>query len=303
LRAIPKYLGPVLLVCGLLTLGPRDTQAVPAQRPASARMRSRPVPLASDDADRDGLADSWESALAMRYAPVVLLDPSDRYRPASVDWLLAHLPQVTGSKSLQLAAIFLHKRDAFSEEVRSGSLDPRDWVTYVHIYPRTDGDINVQYWFFYPFNDGKGLFDHEGDWEHVTVQTDAMGRARSLSLAQHRNTRPGVTRSWSVVSKVGDHPIIWSARGTHASYGDPNGHPWFDRVSSCTALINCPGPIWKTWDAGGLVNIGERDALLGRDDAFAYTGPWGGTGPWLRGRAAPCGPVQQRSSFQDAGFD
>jgi hypothetical protein len=262
----------------------------------------RPVPLASGDVDRDGLADSWELELAARFAPVVVLDSRDQYRPASVDWLLAHLPHGSGPRSQQLASTLSHKHDAFSPEVRSGSQDPRDWATYVHVYPRTDGDINIQYWFFYPYNDGKGLFDHEGDWEHVTVQTDPMGRARALSLAQHRNSRPGVTRPWDAIAKEGDHPIIWSARGTHASYPDPHAHPWFDSVSACTSPTDCSGPIWKTWDAGGLVNIGERNALLGQDDAFAYEGLWGGSGHGLK-RQAPRGPVQQRSSFQCAGFD
>jgi hypothetical protein len=302
LRAKREYLH-VALTFGLLTLGPSHTLAVSTQRAAIRPSVRRPVPLAVGDADRDGLADSWEATLAARYAPIVLLDPRERYRPASIEWLLARLPHVPGSGRVQLAANLARKRDAFSAEVRAGSSDPRQWVTYVHVYPRIDGDINIQYWFFYPYNDGKILFDHEGDWEHVTVQTDPMGRARALSLAQHRNNRPGVTRMWSAVAKDGDHPIVWSARGTHASYADPHAHAWFDRVSPCTTLAGCRGPIWKTWEAGGLLNLGERDALLGQDDVFAYEGLWGGTGHWLRGRPAPRGPVQQRSSFQNAGFD
>jgi hypothetical protein len=302
LRARAERLLPVLIACGLLlTFEPKDTLAVSAQPFVIAKTATRPLPLARDDADRDGLSDSWESELAVRYAPIVILDPNDRYRPASVEWLLAHVPHALGPRSVQLASSLSDRQDAFPETVRMGSSEPRDWVTYVHVYPRTDGDINIQYWFFYPFNDGRGLFDHEGDWEHVTVQTDWAGRARTISLAQHRNTRPGATRSWSTVVLVGDHPVVWSARGTHASYAAPNAHRWFDSVSSCLTPASCSGPIWRTWEAGGLVNIGERGALLGADNAFAYEGLWGGSGRWLRGRA-PRGPVQQRGAFTNAGF-
>jgi Vacuolar protein sorting-associated protein 62 len=299
-----EYLCRSVVICALIALPSGDTLAVRAEhatrKPSLAR---RLLPLASGDADRDGLADAWESTLAARYAPIVLLAPSDRYRPASIEWILSRFPSVSGSRRKQLSASLGGKTTAFSAEVRKGSGDPRDWVTYVHVYPRTDGGINVQYWFFYPFNDGMVLFDHEGDWEHVTVETDAKGRPRALLLAQHGNNRPGVPRSWADVRKDGDHPIVWSARGTHASYSDARSSPWFERVSGCITPIDCRGPIWRTWEGGGLANIGERDALLGQGDAFAYDGRWGGSGHWFGPRAAPRGPVQQPQSFQNGGFD
>lgn len=290
----------------LLALTAASTDALIARdRPPAAPLTagSRPPPLAFDDADRDGIADARESALAARYAPVVLLADSDRYRPASVDWLLARLPSKAGTSKQRLAASLGKGGDAFSPEVRQGSRDPRDWVTYLHAYLRSDGGINLQYWFFYPFNDGLVLFDHEGDWERVTVQLDRGGDPSALLLAQHGDTRPGARRSWSEVERLGDHPIIWSARGTHASYPDRASVPWFERVSPCAALAGCPGPVWRTWEGGGLRNVGERDALLGPDDAFAYDGRWGGLGVWFGARPPPHGPVHQRRSFENAGFN
>jgi len=77
---------------GLVVLA--GSQAIDVRRPPLANMasRPRPRPLEVGDADRDGIADGEELALAARFAPIVVLDPADRYRPASLPWLLERLP-------------------------------------------------------------------------------------------------------------------------------------------------------------------------------------------------------------------
>jgi hypothetical protein len=273
---------------------------------ASTGVRS-PRPLARDDADRDGLPDSLESALAARYAPAVVLAPNERNRPASVGWLLARVAP-SGTSAAAAAHGLLTGRfeiggRAFSDEVRAGSGDPRDWVTYVHVYPRIDGGISLQYWFFYPYNEAPVfLFNHEGDWEHITVELGANGVPRSVDFAQHSNNDPGVVRPWRDVRRMGDHPIVLSARGDHASYPDQATVSWFDRVSSCRALEGCADLVWLTWQGGGLTNVGERGAALGAGEALAYGGRWGSDGHLLRSQPAPRSPFQQRG-FWSAGFD
>ena len=85
-----------------------------------------------------------------------------------------------------------------------------------------------------------------------------------------------------------------SARGTHASYADQASLAWFEHASACAAVDACRNPIWRTWQGGGLVNIGERGAALGAPDALAYGGRWGSSGRFLRSRPAPPGPLHQR---------
>jgi hypothetical protein len=257
---------------------------------ASLIRRPAPAPLAAGDADRDGLSDELEAELADRFAPVVILHPQDQTRPASIPWLLSHFGSPRTAQNGLPAAL------------RPGSPDPRDWVTYVHVYPRTDGDINVQYWFFYAYNQTVAFFDHDADWEHVTVVVTPAGRPRGVYFAQHGDCSPGAFRAWSDVRKDGQHPIVLSARGTHASYPDQASVVWFDRVSRCEGVDGCRDPIWRTNEAGGLVNIGERKALLGSaavQDALAFGGRWGGRGRFLVSRAAPRGPSHQHGFAVD----
>ena len=148
---------------------------------AAAAVRG-PRPLALDDADQDGLPDTLEAALAARFAPAVILDPHEANRPASIAWLLSRIGGVGHLETV---------RGGFPADVRAGSADPRDWVTYVHVYPRTDGHINVQYWFFYPYNDGPFFFDHDADWEHVTIDVDRSGVPARRLLRAAWEQQPG----------------------------------------------------------------------------------------------------------------
>jgi hypothetical protein len=267
---------------------------------AAAAVRG-PRPLALDDEDRDGLPDTLEAALAARFAPAVILDSQEANRPASIGWLLSRIGGLG-----HLAA----DRGRFPTEVRAGSADPKDWVTYVHVYPRTDGHINVQYWFFYTYNEGPLFFDHDTDWEHITVDVDPSGVPRGVYFAQHGNNNPGVYRPWSQVRKVdgktgettGEHPVVLSARGTHASYPDQASLAWFEHASGCASADRCANQLWRTWLGGGLVNIGERAAPLGAPEALAYAGRWGSPGRFLRSGSAPPGPTHQQG-FSSGGFD
>jgi hypothetical protein len=267
---------------------------------AAAAVRG-PRPLALDDADQDGLPDTLEAALAARFAPAVILDPQEANRPASIAWLLSRIGGLGHLGS---------DRGSFPPEVRAGSADPQDWVTYVHVYPRTDGRINVQYWFFYTYNEGPLFFDHDSDWEHITVEVEPNGVPRGVYFAQHGNNNPGVYRPWSEVRKIGDktgatigeHPLVLSARGTHASYADQASLAWFEHASGCAAADRCTDQLWRTWLGGGLVNIGERAAPLGAPEALAYGGRWGSPGRFLRSRSAPPGPLHQHG-FSSDGFD
>src|SRR6185295_4961928 len=55
------------------------------------------------------------------------------------------------------------------------SIDPDEWVTYVHSYPNDMGGVTLQYWRAYAWDDARfaGLnFGHGGDWEAVVVHLD-----------------------------------------------------------------------------------------------------------------------------------
>lgn len=266
--------------------------------------RRPPPPLAEGDEDRDGLPDELERALAERYAPIVILDKDDWTRPASAPWLLARNDFTSQPRSPALASVAatssLGQQGAFSRATRAGSDHQGDWVTYVHVYPRVDGGINLQYWFFYPYNDGPLFFDHESDWEHLTVRLDEHHEVQGVALARHENNDPGLYRSPRSLRWEGEHVVVLSARGSHATYADHEDLPWFEAAGRCDELDGCAHPVWRTWEGGGLANLGERQALLLTDSAMTHAGRWG-RARLFPGTSAPHGPPFARG-FCNAGF-
>jgi hypothetical protein len=251
--------------------------------------RAQPAALASGDQDRDGIDDALETDLARRFAPIVILDREDRDRPASVEWLLEREPSALGAAPA-----------AFQEATRRGDPDPDAWPCYVRVYPRVDGGINLQYWFLYAHNDGPGIFDHDTDWEHVTVRLDPQRQPVGLYLAAHEDNAPGVHRRWSNLRTEGDHPVILSARGTHAAYARRDDLLWFESAADCPSLEGCGDPVWRTWLGAGLVQLGEPRAPALAGPLADHPGRWGASS-WIPGTAAPYGPFFHRGAC-DAAF-
>ncbi len=98
-------------------------------------------------------------------------------------------------------------------------------ITYAHIAtePGYSGLV-VQYWFFYYFNQFNDV--HEGDWEGMQISFDADTPAEALArgpsqiaLFQHAG---GERANWNdtKVQKDGNHPIVYPAAGSHATFYD-----------------------------------------------------------------------------------
>ena len=150
--------------------------------------------------------------------------------------------------------------------------------TYGHAVEQ-NGRLWLQYWLWYFYNDyslalGSGL--HEGDWE--MVQFRMHDDEPDLAVyAQHTHAEK---RPWHEVKKADGHPLVFVARGSHASYFEAGFHTteaWYDladgkRKSPEPALeiLDGDGPGWASWP-----------------------GRWGDTQPRLPGglhQPSPTGP-------------
>ncbi len=142
---------------------------------------------------------------------------------------------------------------------------------YGHWATGTDGRVWLAYWFFYFYNDYNligplikaGL--HEGDWEMIQLRLDANGQEPDLAVyAQHKHAEQ---RPWNQVERVGEQPVVYPARGSHACYFSSGVHwtaAWFDNADG-----QRPAP------ALALQVISDAAA-----DAWAtWPGMWGGTQP------------------------
>jgi hypothetical protein len=154
--------------------------------------------------------------------------------------------------------------------------------TYCYRTMRQAGYLDLQYWFFYAYNDWAGGYggfnDHEGDWEgfHVFFKLGADNRpieppAYVCYLGHHSR----MTKPWTHpdVEKVGTHPVIYVAAGSHASYPQAKQYPLmalYNLIDYATGeSLTLDHDEWRT-----RINLEEAPWLS------AYLGSWG-TRYWL----------------------
>jgi hypothetical protein len=163
-----------------------------------------------------------------------------------------------------------------NKATRAGA-PPSDWRIYVHAWKNKDGSRVIQYWFFYAYNDGPEIVidpfqdDHEGDWEHITIHLKADGSFDRARYAQHDG---GTTYHRAELEWNGDHPKVYSATGTHASYPHPGEYTFPAKILTLKNHATADGPVWT----GGLINVGDRGHVLHGETFIEYGGLWGRPG-------------------------
>jgi hypothetical protein len=198
-----------------------------------------------------------------RFRPFLRFDSGDPLRPMDVDWLLANPPQ-DGEHQVcarrpgrdpcdQLddandLAGSLHDYISIAEGPRRGS----DYALrlgavarmYVHARVRLDR-LYLGYWWFLPYNSSPwrselnclpgfsfadlSCFDHEGDWEGVTVVLEIRDQnalpdpygEENLELDSVIFDSHGRSIRWGrdqVEVTEGSRPVVYVAAGSHAAY-------------------------------------------------------------------------------------
>ncbi len=192
--------------------------------------------------------------LAERFAPIIMLkqqsqdcdNDGEPYGPTAADIVLDNPeialrqvgrddPVVTWAPS---AADLAGLGEGFFLDFPGSSLSPeciyeRDFnkytadepaTVYAHIVQPSDAPdkLVVQYWTYWYYNDWNNK--HESDWEGISLLFDASSIEEALAstpieigYSQHEG---GERATWDSdkLERDGDHPLIYSSAGSHASY-------------------------------------------------------------------------------------
>jgi hypothetical protein len=199
-------------------------------------------------------ASTDESALAARFAPVVRLvnepetcGPGGPYVPIDVN-LLFNEPTVAlrgpwGPKDLIKVAPspddLAGGLYGYHLDFPGNALDPGcsylEWsrrltqghspTVYAHVStdPGYPGQLALQYWMFYVFNDWNNL--HEGDWEMIQLNFHASDAAQALhetpaevGYSQHEGAERSAWDDPKLQLVGGTHPVVYPADGSHANF-------------------------------------------------------------------------------------
>jgi len=182
-----------------------------------------------------------------------------------------------------------HKEAA--DSYRYGELDNHAYGRVVH---DVDGDIWLQYWFFYYFNEQNllGIGQHEGDWEMVQYQLAPSLVPDTATYSQHQDSAAEAC-AWSKVATypleeggqvVREAPVVYVAAASQASYYVGGTHVRSGRPDDSAdglgeirntgaGLVSLAGlPTWALWPGhwgdGGPVSPGQSDTRWNHPQQF-----------------------------------
>ncbi len=160
---------------------------------------------------------------------------------------------------------------------------------------RQSGWLVLSYWLFYPFNDWRSGFfganDHEADWEKVYVylSESSSGEVRPewAAYASHNYTGDNLRRRWDdpELEKVGEHPVIYVAAGSHASYFAPGEYLTELALPLPKSFARIVDNVRKFWQE----RLGQ---FAGEGGSGYFTIPFV---DYARGDGLSIGPGQERS--------
>jgi hypothetical protein len=284
-----------------------------------------------------------ERVLAERYAPVVRLvkqekecGPGEPYQPMDVNalfgndtvalrgpWKADDLVKIGPTAKDLSRGLYQYHLDFPGNALEPGC-DYERWArrvteghtptVYAHVAtdPKHPGQLALQYWLFYAYNDWNNL--HEGDWEMIQFVFDAANAQDALTrgptsvgYSQHE----GAERAEWGASKLerigGTHPVVYPAAGSHANFFD-SGLFLGSSASEGVGCDNTTGPHHDLRPAVATIPSDPAQA----DEQFpwiAFEGRWGElqpaffngpTGPNLKAQWAE--PIQWSQDWRDRSF-
>lgn len=171
-----------------------------------------------------------------------------------------------------------------------------------------DGTYTIQYWVYYTYNNKTGLGQHEGDWEHVSLEF-ANGTSRMIGMyfSGHNGVEHKDVNEIEESGSGGDlngrfHPRVYVAKGSHANYASC-GNQWTilkpnkprDFAANCETgmkgrIYICPPDLGATCAASYTLtsDVPDFDWACWRDD---WTPPHSGVGGALGLAAMARGPM------------
>jgi hypothetical protein len=140
--------------------------------------------------------------------------------------------------------------------------------------------LRVTYWLLYGYDQARGaddeeLIGHEGDWQHVVVRLSRRGKGRwkPVAIELAGGVAEPVRRfAWSDVERSGSHPVVFSAKESHALYRDPGRRRRLVRLDEGVQIAydetaTCDDcSAWRTW---------RQLRPVRREPWYGFGGGWG----------------------------
>jgi hypothetical protein len=258
------------------------------------------------------LTPSQKQTLAEKFAPTYVFNSGEQVYPVNVNYAIqtcdlylagsgnGTLVRTAGDYTLdQMGTTYANNPSYYLNSIYGNmhdsskivsnyrkALPTLGYTVYAHVI-ESSGRICIQYWTFYVFNDGK-FNDHVGDWEMTQVILDANQNPTAVGFSQHNS---GMSATWDIVEKDGNHYKSYVALGSHANY-----YRYFQGLMGMAKdTVQGNGKVLKQAEYN-IVLTGEKgsyDPLI-PTRWIDFAGRWGNWGDYqddFLGQRGPPGPA------------
>ena len=242
------------------------------------------------------------ATLLARHVPILVLHPDEHFRPVAVDGFLADAdltrktqagwdkvddPLPAGGADLRLDQRLCRAIDGLAASpcyAAAEAAHASGPIVYGAEF-RTKMRIDLQYWFWYPYDDFSPGYPsetiwqvHEGDWEDVSVILDRFGAPLVAAYSQHR---AGQRRPWAKVQKRGVRPIVYVGLGSHANFFTVGEQPlWAPATEQAAINVMKAYGIQVPADhtgRGRMIRPGLVPVTANSPSWMTFAGAWGET--------------------------
>ncbi|MEZ5933831.1 MAG: hypothetical protein R3F54_18150 [Alphaproteobacteria bacterium] len=267
--------------------------------------------------------------IARRYAPVLVLPDGDYDLPGAPQDFIDNSSWREDRSFWPDRGIYDNNNDADADDFTAAQIGQdgqgnqfldldndvrgrlgREDAPFFYQVDDPDQPSKVTYWFFYPYNDGPGPQNHEGDFERITLELDpATGKPTQAIYSAHGNTHTEPVAFDDLqfhrdpkTGEITEKPLVYVASGSHASYTEPGVHQsdapgWLRRVAGDRVDDHTAGGLD---DAAYVIDTGANLADVQQQDWYPQEGPgvhWGeiGEAEWSTG---PHGPSEEKDHVE-----
>jgi len=166
------------------------------------------------------------------------------------------------------------------DENPTGSSAPTSKIAVYYDVTEQGYGWAISYWFFFGYNNGPLIQNHQGDWEKIVVLLDENRQITGVEMSAHGSHYFYPNGQFNL---SGTHPIIYSANGSHANYPKPGIFP--TKICIFKDKTANGGKIWKTWKLCADLKLQpwkDFAGAWGEVGATSYT--TGPLGPWHKRR-------------------
>lgn len=248
--------------------------------------------------------------LVKKYAPILVHSSQEDHEMSSVEWFLSRSDLWDEGNGTLICEAPLNDCDFPTDWIGDYEIQVRNGdhygefetaKAYVHIQTAyyqsgsfEESDIEIQYWFFYPYNYHTfRAARHQGDWEAVKVVVDHLGNLKFVLTSTHGDWNRYYPGSFQ---EEGTNPVLHVDNGSHAI---GNGACV---AEDCTSdYIESNGYRFESWrdEKYEIVDIDPRivnHAVIPSNPKWLhYKGQWGGSDSeqilYWESSSSPGGPL------------